>query len=79
MNVTITLDDQLVQKAEKIAAQRDTTLTGLISTQLENLFAQNDAAALRQRNLQALKESVEKHTVTGCERTWKREDIYERS
>lgn len=47
MNVTLTLEDQLVQKAEKIAAQRDTTLTGLISSQFESLFAHDDAAMQR--------------------------------
>ena len=37
MNLTLSLDDELVKKARKIAVERDTTLTGMVRGYLEKL------------------------------------------
>ncbi len=59
MNVTLSLDDDLVKKVRKIAVERDTTLTGLIRQHLETLAAaESDAEAeLKRRQLEKLRES----------------------
>jgi hypothetical protein len=42
-NVTISLDRQTVRKAKILAARRDTSISGLIATQIEALVAEDDA------------------------------------
>ena len=41
MNITLTLDDELVKEVRKIAVERDTTLTGLVREYLEQVAAEN--------------------------------------
>jgi Family of unknown function (DUF6364) len=36
MNITLSLDDELVKKVRKIAVDRETTLTGLVRDYLAN-------------------------------------------
>ena len=35
MNVTLSIDDELVKKVRKVAVERDTTLTGMVRSYLE--------------------------------------------
>lgn len=80
MNVTLTLDDDLVKKVRKIAVDRDTTLTGMVREYLQKV-AEEDAAGEAERKREALKklrESFEKYQVNVGPITWKREDLYER-
>jgi hypothetical protein len=80
MNVTLSLDDDLVKKVRKIAVERDTTLTGLIRQHLETLAAaEADAEAeFKRRQLEKLKESFDRLPLRVGKITWKREDLYER-
>jgi hypothetical protein len=41
MNITLSIDDDLVQEARKIAVERDTTLTGLVRSYLQQLAAEH--------------------------------------
>jgi hypothetical protein len=79
MNVTLTLDDNLVKEVRKIAADRDTTLTGLVRAHLEQLAAENAKSGRKRRELEALERSFELVKVSLGKRNWKREDLYERS
>lgn len=79
MNVTLSLDDKLVKEVRKIAVERDTTLTGLVREYLQQLAADSAASGRRRRELEALEESFRKIQVRIGKRTWKREDLYERS
>jgi hypothetical protein len=36
MNITLSIDDDLVKEARKIAVERDTTLTGLVRSYFNN-------------------------------------------
>ena len=47
MNVTLSLDDELVRTARKLAIERDTTLTALIRAYLERLAAEDAAFGRR--------------------------------
>jgi hypothetical protein len=77
MNITLSLDDDLVKEARKIAVERDTTLTGLVRAYLQEL-AENAKSGRKRRELEALRESFEKYQFNMGKRTWKREDLYER-
>ena len=39
MNVTLTLDDDLIKTVRKVAVERDTTLTAMIRSYLERMAA----------------------------------------
>ncbi len=79
MNITLTLDDKLVKEVRKIAADRETTLTGLVRAYLEQVAEENAKSGRKKRELEALERSFELVKVTLGEKTWRREDLYERS
>jgi hypothetical protein len=79
MNITLTLDDELVKEVRKIAADRDTTLTGLVRTYLEQMAAENAKSGRKRRELEALERSFERFQFKLGKKTWKREDLHERS
>ncbi len=79
MNVTLTLDDELVKKVRKIAVDRDTTLTGLIRDYLQRVASEDATSGRRRREMEALERSFRKFRLRVGKRTWRREDLYERS
>lgn len=79
MNVTLSLEDELVKEVRKIAVERDTTLTGLIRDYLEKLAAENAASGRKRREREALERSFERFQFKVGKRTWKRADLYARS
>jgi Family of unknown function (DUF6364) len=79
MNITLTLDDKLVKEVRKIAADRDTTLTGLVRAYLEQVAEENARSGRKKRELEALEKSFERFQVKLGKIIWKREDLYERS
>ena len=78
MNVTLSLDDEVVKEARKIAIDRDTTLTALIRHYLEDLVAQNKLSGRRRREREALERSFGQIQVRIGKRSWRREDLYAR-
>ena len=58
MNVTLSLEDELVKEVRKIAVERDTTLTGLIRDYLEKLAAENAASGRKRRERETLERAV---------------------
>jgi hypothetical protein len=78
MNVTLTLEDDLVRKVRRIAAERDTTLTGIIREHLEKL-AEESTSANRRRESAALERSFEEFQFKVWKRTWRRADLHERA
>ena len=79
MNVTLSLEDDLVRKVRKIAVDRDTTLTGLIRDYLEKLAGEDVASGRKRREHAALDASFERFQFKIGKRTWKRADLYVRS
>ena len=79
MNVTLSLEDELVKEVRKIAVERDTTLTGLVREYLEKLVAENAASGRKRREREALERSFERFQFKVGKRTWKRADLYARS
>jgi hypothetical protein len=79
MNVTLSIDDDLVKEVRKIAIERDTTLTGLVRTYLQSLAAEHAKSGRKRRELEELERSFRELQISVGKRTWKREDLYERS
>ncbi|MBI1787384.1 MAG: hypothetical protein HYR60_07515 [Acidobacteria bacterium] len=79
MNITLSLDDELVKEVRKIAVERDTTLTGIVRDYLEKLAAENAVSSRKRRERAALESSFERFQFRVGKRTWKRADLYARS
>jgi hypothetical protein len=79
MNITLSLEDQLVKKVRKIAVERDTTLTGMVRDYLEKVAAEEAASGRRRREREVLERSFERFRFKVGKRTWKRADLYARS
>jgi hypothetical protein len=78
MNITFSIDEDLVKEARKIAIERDTTLAGLVRTYLQELAAEHAKSGRKRREREALERSFEEFQFNMGERTWKREDLYVR-
>jgi predicted transcriptional regulator len=79
MNITLSLEDQLVKRVRKIAVERDTTLTGMVRDYLEKVAAEDTASGRKRREREALEHSFERFRFKVGKRTWKRADLYARS
>ncbi|HTP87679.1 MAG TPA: DUF6364 family protein [Bryobacteraceae bacterium] len=79
MNVTLSLDDELVRKVRKIAVERDNTLTGLVREYLQQLAEEDSQTGRRRREREALEHSFDRLQFKVGKRTWKRADLYARS
>jgi Family of unknown function (DUF6364) len=79
VNITLSLDENLIKKVRKIAVDRDTTLTGLVRDYLENLAAEEAASGRKRREREALERSFERFQFKVGKRTWTREDLHARS
>ena len=79
MNVTLSLQDDLVKKARKIAVDRDTTLTAMIRRYLEQVTAEDAATGRKRLEREALDRSFDQFRFKIGKRTWKRADLYERA
>jgi metal-responsive CopG/Arc/MetJ family transcriptional regulator len=79
MNITLSLEDDLVKEVRKIAVERDTTLTGLVRSYLQELATEHAKSGRKRRELEALERSFDHLQVRVGKRTWKREDLYDRS
>ena len=78
MNITLSVDEDLVKEVRKIAVERDTTLTGLVRDYLKQLAADHAKSGRKRRELEALERSFEEIQVNIPKITWKRADLYER-
>lgn len=79
MNITLSLPDDLVKRVRKIAVDRDTTLTGLVREYLAELARLEAAAGRKRRERDALERGFQQFQFRVGKKTWKREDLYERS
>ncbi len=81
MNVTLSLEDELVKTVRKIAVDRDTTMTAMIRDYLKQIVASADAkeAERKRQQLDALERSFEECKFYGGPHTWTRADLYDRT
>jgi hypothetical protein len=78
MNITLSLDDELVNRVRKIAVERDTTLTGLVRDYLERVADESVSPRRRKREQEALERTFGRFRFRVGKRTWKRADLYAR-
>jgi len=79
MNITLSIDENLLKSVRKIAVERDTTLTGLVRAHLEHLAAEHAASGRKRREREAVERSFSRFQFRVGKKTWKREDLYARS
>ena len=74
-NITLSVDKELIKKGKVIAAERDTSVSKMLSEHLEQLVENNEQYETAKRSaLQTLKKGYH----LGGKITWKREDLYDR-
>jgi hypothetical protein len=75
-NITLSMPEELVRRAKVLAAQRDTSVSGLVARLLEQLVGDvrdyDDVAAQERRVMQ------EGIGLRVGEITWSRDDVHER-
>ena len=74
--LTLTLKDETVKKAEQVAEAQSTSLPALIEEFVESVASQADDQ--RAESLKWLTESFSRLSRPIGPRTWRREDLYER-
>ena len=77
-NVTIQLDDEVVAKVKVLAAQRGTSISGLVAAEITRLSAQNERyERARQQALARLAAPAE-YSSDGADtgRGWTRDELY---
>ena len=74
-NITLSVDKDLIKKGKIIAAQKDTSVSKMLSEQLRQLVEDKEKYETAKRSaLQTLKRGYH----LGGKITWKREDLYDR-
>jgi predicted transcriptional regulator len=79
MNVTLSLEDDLVKRVRRIAAERDTTLTAMIRDHLQQLASEDSNSGRKLREREELERGFRRFRFRVGPRTWKRQDLHERS
>ncbi|MFZ4586011.1 MAG: DUF6364 family protein [Acidimicrobiia bacterium] len=80
-NLTLQVDEEVIRRAKVIAAQRDTSLSGLVSQLVAAADDERSAASRRahqawRKQMRVLRER-NAGRVAPAPRDWTREDIYE--
>ena len=79
MNITLSIDDELVKEVRRIAVERDTTLTGLVREFLKELAAEHVRTGRKRREREALERSFRQFQFRVGRKTWGREELHERT
>ena len=74
MNITLSIDEQVVAKARQIASVRGTSLNQLVRDYLEDLTRHNDMQSV----LEEL-DAMWSESTGRSQGPWTREELYERS
>ncbi|AZT90305.1 CopG family transcriptional regulator [Caldicellulosiruptor changbaiensis] len=76
-NVTLSLPKELIQKVKHIAVERNTSISALLTSLLEELVNREESyQKIYLQHLKLLEEGFD--LGTGGAITWRREDLYER-
>jgi hypothetical protein len=72
-NLTVQLDEETIRQAKILAAERGTSISGLVARELERLVARHA------RYEEAMRRAIELMTESEPRggRTWRRDDLYE--
>ena len=72
-NLTVQLDEETIRQAKILAAERGTSVSGLVARELEQLVAQSTRYEEARRRAGEL---MEESTARGG-RTWRRSELYQ--
>ena len=75
-NITMTIDEHLLKRVRKLAVEKNTTLTALIRSFLENMAERQKIK--KEEVILKLKASFDNKKVKVGKINWRREDLYER-
>ncbi|BCS81157.1 DUF6364 family protein [Anaerocellum diazotrophicum] len=76
-NITLSLPKELIQKIKHIAVERNTSISALLTSLLEELVNREESyQKIYLQHLKLLEEGFD--LGTGGTITWRREDLYER-
>jgi hypothetical protein len=78
MKITVSLDDELATQVVRIAVEQGTSVTRLVQNYPEDLVAGGPAERKR-RELETLEDSFSRLQIKIGKKTWRREDLYDRS
>ena len=74
-NLTLAIEDEVLEGARRLALERGTTVNQLVRDHLADLVAREDR---RRAAAERLKRAMREELVEVGPRTWTREDLYER-
>ena len=74
-NITLSIEKEIIRKGKVIAAQKDTSISKMLSDHLKQMIEKEEQYEAAMRD--AL-QSLEKGFHLGGRIDWKREDLYER-
>ena len=73
-NITLSIEKEIIKKGKVIAAQKDTSVSKMLSDQLKQIIEKEEQYKAAKRSaLQSLKKGFH----LGGRINWKREDLYE--
>ena len=75
MNITLNIDEEIVERAIRIAASKNTTLPAMVEEYLTTLA---DEDVDRCEAIARLEESIRLHSRDMGPRAWTRDDLYDR-
>ena len=76
-NLTLALDDELLQDARRVAFERETSLTELIRSYLKDLVAELDLD--QEAKAHELMETIQRNSRHFGKITWTRDELHERN
>jgi hypothetical protein len=74
-NITLAIDESVLEEARVYAVKRGTTVNGLVRAFLEGIAKQEDRSARARRRLLEL---IDRSSLEVGPITWKRDDLYDR-
>jgi predicted ATPase len=74
-NITLAIDENVLEEVRVYAAKRNTSVNGLVRDFLKALAEQEDKTARARRRLRELMDST---TLEAGPRTWTRDDLHDR-
>ncbi len=72
-NLTLQLDEEIIRRARVVAAKRGTSVSGLVTRELEDLVADDDRYEQARHRVEELMRSSTSHGG----RTWRRDELYD--
>ena len=75
-NVTLNIEEDVLRKARKLAAERNTTLSDLVRDSLRDLALREESRT--EQIIAALRDSFDAGEIRVGRRSWTREDLHAR-